>query len=126
MTLSLIIKIQKFQNTGKDVAIRKCSIPSFEGMLRKHSVKLIKSRLEVLQINVGKLCNQTCNHCFVDAAPNRREIMDRTPGSLKSNSGTCYPNSYRKGMTKPSKARALRVHVKDNQSTIDIHTRTSL
>ncbi len=34
-------------------------------------------RLEVLQINVGKLCNQTCRHCHVDAGPDRREVMAR-------------------------------------------------
>lgn len=33
--------------------------------------------LEILQINVGKLCNMTCRHCHVDAGPDRREIMDR-------------------------------------------------
>ena len=31
----------------------------------------------VLQINVGKLCNQTCRHCHVDAGPDRRETMTR-------------------------------------------------
>ena len=31
----------------------------------------------VLQINVGKLCNQTCRHCHVDAGPDRREVMSR-------------------------------------------------
>ncbi len=33
--------------------------------------------LQVLQINVGKLCNQTCHHCHVDAGPDRREVMTR-------------------------------------------------
>src|SRR3990172_3560019 len=33
--------------------------------------------LQVLQINVGKLCNQTCRHCHVDAGPDRREVMTR-------------------------------------------------
>lgn len=33
--------------------------------------------IDVLQINVGKLCNQTCRHCHVDAGPDRREIMTR-------------------------------------------------
>jgi radical SAM/Cys-rich protein len=28
-----------------------------------------------LQINVGKQCNQACNHCHVDAGPDRKEIM---------------------------------------------------
>ncbi len=33
--------------------------------------------LQVLQINVGKLCNQTCRHCHVDAGPWRTEQMSR-------------------------------------------------
>lgn len=33
--------------------------------------------LEIFQINVGKLCNQVCAHCHVDAGPERREIMTR-------------------------------------------------
>jgi radical SAM/Cys-rich protein len=33
--------------------------------------------LEVLQVNVGKLCNMTCSHCHVDAGPDRRESMTR-------------------------------------------------
>jgi radical SAM/Cys-rich protein len=35
------------------------------------------SGIEIFQINVGKLCNQTCRHCHVDAGPDRREIMTR-------------------------------------------------
>jgi radical SAM/Cys-rich protein len=31
--------------------------------------------LEVLQLNLGKRCNQTCRHCHVDAGPDRVEIM---------------------------------------------------
>ena len=33
--------------------------------------------VEVLQVNVGRLCNQTCRHCHVDAGPDRREVMER-------------------------------------------------
>ena len=33
--------------------------------------------IATLQINVGKLCNQTCRHCHVDAGPHRTEIMSR-------------------------------------------------
>ena len=36
------------------------------------------SSLDILQINVGKRCNQTCRHCHVDAGPDRREVMPRT------------------------------------------------
>jgi radical SAM/Cys-rich protein len=30
-----------------------------------------------LQVNVGKLCNQACHHCHVDAGPKRTEVMTR-------------------------------------------------
>ncbi|AFY73865.1 putative Fe-S oxidoreductase [Synechococcus sp. PCC 7502] len=39
--------------------------------------KLQPAPLEIFQINLGKLCNMTCQHCHVDAAPDRRENMDR-------------------------------------------------
>jgi len=32
---------------------------------------------EILQVNVGKLCNLTCMHCHVNAGPKRKEIMTR-------------------------------------------------
>lgn len=35
------------------------------------------TRLETLQVNLGKMCNQTCTHCHVDAGPDRTEIMTR-------------------------------------------------
>ncbi|HMQ50040.1 MAG TPA: arsenosugar biosynthesis radical SAM protein ArsS [Saprospiraceae bacterium] len=39
--------------------------------LRPHSI-------EIFQINIGKLCNQSCAHCHVDAGPDKkRENMDR-------------------------------------------------
>ncbi len=34
-------------------------------------------RPAVFQINVGKMCNQVCKHCHVDAGPDRKEIMTR-------------------------------------------------
>jgi radical SAM/Cys-rich protein len=36
---------------------------------------LCATGIEVLQVNVGKRCNQTCRHCHVDAGPERREVM---------------------------------------------------
>ncbi len=38
--------------------------------------------ITVFQINVGKLCNQTCRHCHVDAGPDRQEIMTRETAEL--------------------------------------------
>lgn len=33
--------------------------------------------IEIFQINVGKMCNQVCSHCHVDAGPDRKEIMTK-------------------------------------------------
>lgn len=35
------------------------------------------SQISILQINLGKMCNQVCKHCHVDAGPDRKEIMTR-------------------------------------------------
>jgi radical SAM/Cys-rich protein len=52
--------------------------PSFDDVLAERGLPpLATSRIEVLQVNVGKLCNQTCAHCHVDAGPDRREAMTR-------------------------------------------------
>lgn len=50
---------------------------SFASTLAGHRLSLRRSRTEILQINVGKLCNLTCTHCHVNAGPKRREIMTR-------------------------------------------------
>lgn len=39
--------------------------------------RLLATGVEVLQVNVGRVCNQTCAHCHVDAGPDRRESMSR-------------------------------------------------
>jgi len=33
------------------------------------------TQVEIFQVNVGKMCNQVCKHCHVDAGPDRKEIM---------------------------------------------------
>lgn len=49
----------------------------FEEKLAAHGLELRASTVETLQVNVGKLCNQACKHCHVDASPGRTEIMTR-------------------------------------------------
>jgi len=52
--------------------------PQFDDVLSTNGLPLLAtSDIEVLQVNVGKLCNQTCAHCHVDAGPDRREAMTR-------------------------------------------------
>jgi len=54
-------------------------VPDFDEMLARHDLSPLDTEeaIEVLQINVGKLCNQTCAHCHVDAGPDRKEVMTR-------------------------------------------------
>ena len=48
---------------------------SFPETLATRGAELRTSAPSVLQINVGKRCNQACHHCHVDAGPDRREMM---------------------------------------------------
>ena len=50
---------------------------NFAQKLAEHSIPLRRGRPEILQVNVGKLCNLTCVHCHVNAGPKRKEIMTR-------------------------------------------------
>jgi radical SAM/Cys-rich protein len=54
----------------------------FAARLRQEGVHLTRSGIDTVQINVGKLCNQACVHCHVDAGPKRTEIMDRQTAEL--------------------------------------------
>jgi len=49
----------------------------FAERLAADGLSLRHTRTEVLQVNVGKLCNLTCVHCHVNAGPKRKEIMTR-------------------------------------------------
>src|SRR5438045_2309529 len=49
----------------------------FAEKLAAHSLSLRRARPEILQVNVGKLCNLTCMHCHVNAGPKRKEFMTR-------------------------------------------------
>src|SRR5437899_5208058 len=49
----------------------------FSNRLFSEGLQLRRARPEILQVNVGKLCNLTCVHCHVNAGPKRKEIMAR-------------------------------------------------
>lgn len=58
------------------IKIKPVPDPSFSDKLEEHGLgRLRRERLRELQINLGRLCNQACNHCHVDAGPKRTEIM---------------------------------------------------
>jgi radical SAM/Cys-rich protein len=55
----------------------------FEEALRSSGLEPLSAlNLTILQVNLGKLCNQTCKHCHVDAGPDRRESMSRETAEL--------------------------------------------
>lgn len=53
-------------------------LPKFADKIAETSqFPLTAKKLEILQINVGYMCNQVCSHCHVDAGPDRKEIMTK-------------------------------------------------
>ena len=51
-------------------------LPTFKNKISETNQFPLKAKkLEILQINVGYMCNQVCEHCHVDAGPDRKEIM---------------------------------------------------
>ena len=51
-------------------------IETFDERLKQINLFPLKPvQIDVFQINVGKMCNQVCKHCHVDAGPDRKEIM---------------------------------------------------
>jgi uncharacterized Fe-S cluster-containing radical SAM superfamily enzyme len=48
-------------------------LPTFSAQLATLNQFPLKPKtLEILQINVGYMCNQVCAHCHVDAGPDRK------------------------------------------------------
>lgn len=53
-------------------------LPKFADKIAQNGYAALKPKaLEILQINVGYMCNQVCAHCHVDAGPDRKEIMTK-------------------------------------------------
>lgn len=54
------------------------ALPFFKDKIKEHGELPLKpTGIEIFQVNVGYLCNQTCKHCHVDAGPDRKEVMDK-------------------------------------------------
>lgn len=52
------------------------TLPTFPQKLAEHHIHgLTPTTMRVLQLNIGKMCNQSCKHCHVDAGPDRKEMM---------------------------------------------------
>ncbi len=49
----------------------------FASRLHQYADELRRRDIDVLQVNMGRYCNQACIHCHVEAGPTRREFMSR-------------------------------------------------
>ncbi len=56
--------------------------PFHEALAASGLYPLTATGIQIFQVNVGKLCNQTCKHCHVDAGPDRKEVMTRATAEL--------------------------------------------
>lgn len=81
-TQSLQKRHSDLANTNKQLEILSNGIfangelPTFKTKISETNQFPLKANtLEILQINVGYMCNQVCEHCHVDAGPDRKEIM---------------------------------------------------
>lgn len=53
-------------------------LPTFKDKMQEIGQYPLKpTGIEILQVNLGYMCNQVCNHCHVDAGPDRKEIMTK-------------------------------------------------
>lgn len=49
---------------------------TFAMAVQETGTKLKRTQIDIVQINVGYVCNLSCRHCHVEAGPNRTEQMD--------------------------------------------------
>ncbi|HKA54084.1 MAG TPA: hypothetical protein VKJ47_10530 [Candidatus Binatia bacterium] len=54
----------------------------FAERIRQAGMRLARRDIDTVQLNVGRLCNQACMHCHVNAGPKHTEIMDRRMAEL--------------------------------------------
>lgn len=65
----------KFLSNG---IFREGELPLFKDKIAETgNFPLKPKKLEILQLNLGYMCNQVCSHCHVDAGPDRKEIMTK-------------------------------------------------
>ncbi len=81
---SLLKRSSPLASTAEQLRIlEQTKVPEFESTLGRYGhSSLHAAEIEIFQINVGKVCNQTCAHCHVDAGPDRGESMTREIAEL--------------------------------------------
>ncbi len=79
--MSLLSKLNPLSSSREQLALLERSsakLAKFGAKLQSQGLYPLKpTRIEIFQVNVGKMCNQVCKHCHVDAGPDRKEIMTR-------------------------------------------------
>ncbi len=71
------VRRSRAPNSNKSVpGVANAKIQTFEQALRQHGVTIERQAIKILQVNIGKRCNQACHHCHVDSGPNRTENME--------------------------------------------------
>ena len=70
-----VIAFSDSHHTNGGNGLSKSKHNFYATLLENGFQKLTRVQVRDLQVNVGKLCNQACNHCHVDAGPKRTEIM---------------------------------------------------
>ncbi|MEN8956381.1 MAG: radical SAM protein, partial [Flavobacteriales bacterium] len=82
-TKSLKKQNHEFSNIERQLqvlhdGVAKQELESFSTKLKQSNLfPLTPTNLDIFQINMGKMCNQVCSHCHVDAGPDRKEIMTK-------------------------------------------------
>lgn len=84
MLQSLIARKSELSKTEKQLEVlssgifKDGSLPTFANKIQEtNQFPLRPTTIEILQVNVGYMCNQVCAHCHVDAGPDRKEIMTK-------------------------------------------------
>lgn len=71
---------EKLANAGEQINVlsKLKNLPSFDEKYEGIGDGPLKADdIEIFQVNLGKMCNQVCKHCHVDAGPDRKEIMTK-------------------------------------------------
>jgi len=76
---SLAAQSHALSETDKQLKLlQEAELTPFQQKLKESALFPLKAiNVDVFQINMGKMCNQVCKHCHVDAGPDRKEIMTR-------------------------------------------------
>ncbi|HTL62151.1 MAG TPA: arsenosugar biosynthesis radical SAM (seleno)protein ArsS [Nitrospira sp.] len=83
MPLTLLSRKNPLAASSEQLRLLERTAPSFAASMAEAQLYPLRpTDITVFQINVGKLCNQTCRHCHVDAGPDRTERMSRETAEL--------------------------------------------